>query len=446
MIIGGGPGGYVAAIRAGQAGIKTALVEKAKIGGCCLNWGCIPSRRLMESAKFFARIQSQSVNFGVDGIDPAALKFNWKTAVAEKDKIVTKLVKGVEFLMKKNGVEVISGEASIGSAKQATVGGNSYGFDKLILATGARPDRKRFAANLPDDLVVEIDDFYSRAEIPNRFVVIGGRTVACEMASLLRLIGKEVTVIASQSRLIPEIDASLSAYLLDKFRKSGIRVLLESPMPAAARSGVKIGDETIACDLVLNCATRAPVLPATTGFSLAMGDDGFISTNEYKQTSQPGIYAIGDVTGTHYAQHASAHATIAVSHISGTPVKIDEHKIPVNIYTEPELASIGFTEEELAKRNIPYVKGEFPMQVNSKAMVEGNTEGFVRIFADEKFGEVLGAHIVSSKATDLISEIALGMGLEMTLDDIIHTVHPHPTVSETVLEAGFKAMGKPLHI
>jgi dihydrolipoamide dehydrogenase len=446
IIIGSGPGGYVAAIRAGQSGLKSALVEKARIGGCCLNWGCIPSRRLMESAKLFSRIQLQAANFGIDGIDNAALKFNWKKAVAEKDKIVTKLVKGVEFLMKKNQVEIISGEAAVTGANQITVAGNSYGFKQLILATGSRPDRRRFAANLPDDFVVEIDDFYARAEIPDRIVVIGGRTVACEMASLLRLIGKQVTVVASQSKLIPGIDTSLSTFLLERFKKLGIRVHLESPMPTRAKNGVKIGDELVECDLVLNCAVRAAVLPKIEGMRIELTEDGFVKVNESRQTNQSHVYAIGDVTGTHYAQHASAHAGVAVSHMLGHPVKINDAKIPINIYTDPEIASVGWTEEQLAERNIPYMKGEFPMQVNSKALVEGNTEGFVKMLADEKYGEVLGVHIVAARATDLISEVALGVNLEATLDDLYSVVHPHPTVSESIMEAGFKAMGRPLHI
>lgn len=446
IIIGGGPGGYVAAIRAGQAGLKTALIEKHKLGGCCLNWGCVPSRRLMESAKLYARVRDQAANFGIEGIDAGQLKFNWKKAVQEKDKIVTKLVKGVEFLMKKNGVEMIAGEAAITGLQQVTVAGNSYGFSKLIIATGARPDRKRFASNLPDDLVVEIDDLYSRPEVPQRIVVVGGRAVACETANLLRLIGKEVTIVASQSRLIPELDVALSTFLQDKLKKLGIRLLLESTMPVGAKGGVKVGSETIECDLVLNCATRGAILPERTGVALELGDDGFVKVNEFKQTSVAHIYAIGDVTGSHYAQHASAHGTMAVAHMTGSPLKLDERKIPVNIYTDPELASVGFTEEELATRNIPYAKGEFPMQVNSKAMVEGATEGFTKILADEKYGEVLGAHIVSSKATDLISELALGVNLEATLEDLMHVIHPHPTTSETVMEAGMKAMGKPLHL
>ncbi len=446
VIIGGGPGGYVAAIRAAQAGVKTAIIEKHKLGGCCLNWGCVPARRLMESAKFFSRVQTQAGNFGIDGIDSAALKFNWKKAVAEKDKIVTKLVKGVEFLMKKNGVDVISGEAAVTGDGKVVAAEQEIGFGKLIIATGSRPDHHSLSAHLKAQSIVEIDDLFTRSELPQKFAILGGCAVACELANMLRLIGKDVTLITKSPRLIRKLDPSLSSFLQDKFKKLGIKIFLDSNPPLPDSKGLKVGEQVVDCDLIVNCGTRSAVLPRIEGVKFDMTDEGFFKTDSAKQTSVKGVYAIGDVTGTRYAQQASAHAAIAVGNISGIPVQIDESKIPINIYTDPEIAAVGATEEQLIERKVAFVKGDFPMQVNSKAMVEGSTEGFARILADEKYGEVLGAQIISSKATDLISALAFGMNLEATLEDLFIVVHPHPTVSETVMEAGFKALGKPLHL
>ena len=444
IIIGAGPGGYVAAIRGAQLGMKTAVVEKQKLGGCCLNWGCIPSRRLMESAKLFDRIKNGAAGFGIEGIDPQALKFNWKKAVAEKDRIVTKLVKGVEFLMKKNGVTVINGTASLDGPTNVRVGDDIYIGKNIIIATGSRPDRS-FAASLPSDIAVEIDDFYALAEIPNRYVINGGDTVACEMANMLHLIGKSVSMVTSRDKLMPWLDDACTSFVRERFKKQGIQVHFEKQITGAKKGGVLLGDELLECDLVINCTERTAVLPEMTDLHLDMRN-GFVKTNESMQTSVPNIYAIGDVTGTIFAHFASAQGSAATNHMAGVNDPLDYNKLPVNIYLDPEIAAVGLTEEQVKARSIEYVKGEFPMSVNSKAMVEGQTEGFVKILADQKYGEILGVHIVSARATDLIAEAVMSMSLEDTLESMTKAVHAHPTISETFMEAGFKAIGKPLHV
>jgi dihydrolipoamide dehydrogenase len=443
IIIGGGPGGYVAAIRAAQLGMKTALVEKSKLGGMCLNWGCVPSRRLMESARLFDRIRNSS-SFGIEGVDAKALTFNWKKAVAEKDRIVTKLVKGVEFLMKKNKVEVISGEASLVGGARVMVGGESYGAGRIIIATGSRPDRGPLRA-LPESLVMEIDDLYARDSIPENIVVAGGDTVGVEMASMLRLIGRNVTVVAPEPRLLPWIDRSLSDFVADKFQRSGIRVLLQTAFGGAKGRAVQAGDESIETGMVVNCSRRKAVLPPVEDVPLDL-EDGFVVVNEYLQTSVPSVYAIGDVTGRIFAHVAAAQGVCAVNHMAGLKEPMDYLRTPAVIYMDPEIGSVGFSEEDVKSSGTEYLKGEFPMSVNSKSIVEGNTEGFVKVLAEQKYGEILGVHVVASRATDLISEAVMCMRTEGTLDDLARVVHAHPTVSETVLEAGYKAMGKPLHI
>jgi dihydrolipoamide dehydrogenase len=443
IVIGGGPGGYVAAIRAAQLEIKTAIIERARLGGMCLNWGCVPARRLMESARVYDHVLHSSV-FGVEGIDPAAVHFNWKKSLAEKDRIVTKLVKGVEYLMKKNRVEVINGEARLSRGGGVYVGEEEYRAEHLIIATGSRPDRTP-VAGLPAKLVTEIDDLYAASDIPERIVLAGGDTVACEMASMLHLIGKTVTMVAPDEKLLPWLDESTSRFILDRFRKDGIRVLLSSRFSGGTERGVRVGDEEIECDLVVNCSRRAAVLPDLDDMPLDL-DRGFVRTNEYMQTSVPGVYAVGDVTGSIFAHVASAQGVCAVHHISGLKEPMDYKRMPMTLYMYPEISSVGLTEEQLKKDGVDYVKGEFPMSVNSKALVEGDAEGFVKILADQKYGEVLGVHVVASRATDMIAEAAMCMKTEGTLDDLARVVHAHPTVSETFLEAGFKAMGKPLHV
>jgi len=443
IIIGGGPGGYVAAIRAAQLGLKTAVVEKHRLGGMCLNWGCVPSRRFMECARVYDRVLN-SAAFGVQGVDPKAIHFDWKKAASEKDRIVTKLVKGVEFLMKKNKVDVIAGEGKLLGGTRVAVGDETYETRNTIIATGSRPDRASLA-RAPQSLLVEIDELYKRDHLPERTVVAGGDTVACEMASMLRLIGKTVTVVTAQSKLMGWLDDSLTQFIADKFKKQGIRVLTESAISGGDAGGIKVGDEIIACDLVINCERRAAVLPEMEDVPLDLEND-FIAVNEFMQTSVPSVYAIGDVTGKIFAHVASAQGVCAVNHIAGLKEPVDDLHMPVTIYMDPEIGSVGRTEEQLQREGIAYVRGDFPLNVNSKAIVEGNTEGFVKVLADQKYGEILGVHVIASRATDLISEAAMCMKTEGTLDDLTRVVHAHPTVSETVLEAGFKASGKPLHI
>jgi dihydrolipoamide dehydrogenase len=433
----------VAAIRAAQLEMKTALVEKARLGGMCLNWGCVPSRRFMESARLFERMRHAG-DFGITGFDPAALRFDWKKAVADKDRIVTKLVKGVEYLMKKNKITVLAGEATLTGDRQVTVGDASYAAAHVILATGARPDVGP-VSSLVSPLVVEVDELFARGELPERLVIAGGDTVACETASMMRLIGKEVTLVVPGSQLMPWLDESLVGFIADKFKRQGIRMLFDSRITGPGAGGVQVGEQLVECDLVINCSNRKAVLPPLEDVPLDL-DNGFARINEYCQTSVPGVYAVGDVTGQIFAHVASAQGVCAVNHIGGLKEPIDYARMPVTLYLEPEIGSVGLTETQVRDREIDCLKGEFPMSVNSKAIVEGATEGFVKVLADRQYGEVLGVHVVASRATDLISEAVMCMRTEGTLEDLARAVHAHPTISETVPEAGFKAMGKPLHV
>jgi dihydrolipoamide dehydrogenase len=262
---------------------------------------------------------------------------------------------------------------------------------------------------------------------------------------MMRLIGKDVTMVAPESRLMPWLDDSLSGFIAEKFKRQGIRMLLESRITGPNGAGIHVGDQVIECDLVINCSKRKAVLPPMTDVPLDL-ENGFVRVNEYCRTSVPGVYAIGDVTGKIFAHFASAQGVCAVNHIAGIKEPIDYRTMPVTIYMEPEIGAVGLTEAEVRESGADTVKGEFPMSVNSKAIVENATEGFVKILADRKYGEVLGVHVVASRATDLISEAVMCMRTEGTLEDLTRAVHAHPTISETVPEAGFKALGIPLHV
>ena len=443
IIIGGGPAGYVAAIRASQLGIKTAVVEKQKLGGMCLNWGCIPSKTFIETAKLYERI-SKAASFGIDGIDKKAININWKKMVARKDRIVTRLVKGVEFLMKKNGVQVITGEAKIIDAEKIFVGDTEYGAEKLMIATGSRPKRKDYSG-IGAKKIAEIDDFFAMPEIPESILVDGGRINACEMAHMLRLAGKKVTMVTDQEGLIPFMDKSIRDFITDKFKKVGIAVYTKSEITKDGEGGVFVGDNFVECGLIINAMDRKAILPEMGSLQLEM-NGSFIKINEYMQTSNPNVYAAGDVTRQFFAQIASAQGLAAVNHMAGIKEKLDYTKLPVNMYTEPEIAYVGMTEDQLKEKGIEYKSGTFPMSVNGKAMIEGNTEGFVKILYETKYGEVMGVHIVASDATDMIAEAVMAMKLESTVDDVARVVHAHPTVSETFLEAGYIAADRPVHI
>ncbi len=442
IIIGAGPAGYVAAIRAGQLGMKTAVVEKDKLGGMCLNWGCIPSKTLLESARLFDRML-HAEPFGIEGIDRQALSLNWTKAVARKNRIVARLVKGVEFLMKKNQIEIIAGEARITGVGKITVADEQHGAGAVMIATGSRPGSEGLEA-VDASKIMQIGELFDVDEIGDKFVVYGSSPYACETAFMLRLIGKEVTLISPDDRLMRFLDHDLSAFVTDRFIKSGMRLLVGRGITRDAVNGVYSGDDLIECDTVINCSDRIPVLPEM-DIDLRLRN-GFITVNDQMQTNVDSIYAAGDVTGQITAHIGSAQGIAAVNHMGGVAEKLDYSKLPMNVYLSPEIASVGLSESELEETGQEYRKGIFPLSANGKAIAEGNAEGFVKVLADKKYGEVLGVHIAALHATDMIAEASAIMHLEGTLEDVGRIVHAHPTVSESIIEASLAASGMPRHI
>lgn len=441
VIIGSGPAGYVAGIRAGQVGLKTAVVEKKKIGGMCLNWGCIPTKALLESAKKLAAVK-EAAAFGIDGIDDKKLAFNWKKAAARSERIVKRLTKGVEFLLKKNGVEIIQGEAVIESEKSISVSNRLLEAEHIIIATGSVP--QTLDLPVPDELIVEIEALLSLDALPQNPAIVGRGANAAELAQFFNLAGLPVAWLSPEEPLLPGLDPQLAAYLKTTFQKAKIDIMLFSEIKGHENGELQFDDRRIACDKIVNASLRRAVLP---GAKVELAQkNGFLTVDETLQTNIPGIYAVGDVNGkTHLAHGASAQGLFAVNAIKGIGRAIDFSRIPINIYTYPEIAQIGLTEPELKEQGIDYKISEFPLSANGKALTEGHSQGFLRLLSEKKYGEVLGVQIVADHATDMIGEAAALMQLEGTVYDVAAAVHAHPTVSEVFMEAGYDAFGEPIH-
>jgi dihydrolipoamide dehydrogenase len=442
IIIGAGPAGYVAAIRAGQLGMKTALLEKKEVGGMCLNWGCIPTKALIESAKFYNRIKSAE-NLGIDGIDQSKVTFNWTNAKKRSGKIVTKLTGGVNFLLKKNGVEVIKGEARIVSPGSVSIENRLLQTKNIFIATGSYP--APLDIDLPDGKLIQVEYLLDMEELPKRIILVGHGPVTLELAQFFQLIDKEVTVISPAENVLPGVDDYLRQYILKKTRSQGIRILENSRIGSASGDMLVVNGIEVAYDVVINCSWRNGIAPPS-DIDLNRDGNGFIPVDEFLQTGTEGIFAIGDVNGLSYLAHAaSAQGIFAVNHVQGVPGSIDIKQCPINIYTHPEVAQIGLTEREIRDQGIEYRIGEFPMSANGKALAEDSAEGMIRILSGKKLGEVLGVQIIAANATDLIAEAAAFMSVEATVYDVARTMHAHPTVSEVFLEAGMDAADKPIH-
>ncbi|MGD2092717.1 MAG: dihydrolipoyl dehydrogenase [Candidatus Aminicenantes bacterium] len=452
IIIGAGPGGYVAAIRAGQTGLKTAIIEKSNIGGMCLNWGCIPTKALLESARRLQLVKKAG-DFGIDGIDPKKLSFNWQKAVKRTERIVKRLTKGVQFLLKKNGVEVITAEASINEDKSVSADNARYTTKNLIIATGSKPSPLTDA--LPEDVVVDVEDLLKLEELPEKVVVLGNGPHAVELTQFFNLAGKTVTLLTQETILMPQVDPYLREFVGKMFKKNKIDVMISSTIKGFENGELIIEKENdkkekeekkIPCDKLINASNRTAVAPDS-GSKLEM-NNGFIKVNDQLETSIQGLYAVGDVNGKSiFAHAASAQGLYVVNRINGIAQAslFETEKFPINIYTHPEMAQVGLTEPQIQEVDTKYKVSEFPLTANGKALIEGETEGLVRMLSDKKYGEVLGVQIIAPHATDMIAEATLTMQMEGTVYDVAHTIHAHPTISEVFMEAGFDAFDQAIH-
>jgi len=456
-VIGGGPGGYVAALRARQLGASVTLIEKEKIGGVCLNWGCIPTKTLLRTAEVF-QTAKEADRFGVI-VDNVAL--DWPAALARKEEVRAQLVGGVEVLLRKAGVEVIQGEARFTGPGNLVVrngdGEKALRPDKIIIAAGSSPITLPIPGlNLPQ--VIGSDGALELPELPGRMLIIGGGAIGVEFASLFHTCGAEVTIVELLPRLVPTADHDIGEGLEWILREKGINILTSSRVagivPADNDDSVTCrvegpeGAVEIAADIVLQAVGRKPNVE---GLGLEVAGIRFspkgIAVNNRMGTNVPGIYAIGDIVGGIMLAHvASREGVVAAENAAGQESFMDYKAVPACIFSLPEAATVGMSEEGAREAGHNVRIGKFALVNNGKALAAGDTEGFIKIVADEKFDEILGLHIVGPHASDLILEGTLALTLEATLQEIDMTIHAHPSLGEAIPEAALAAHGLALHL
>jgi dihydrolipoamide dehydrogenase len=457
-IIGSGPAGYTAAIRAGQYGLKTALIEKdGFLGGTCLHVGCIPTKALLFNAELWDHLKDAK-EFGIEGVD--SRKLNWAAIQERKSKIVSKHAKGLEFLMRKNKVETIKGYGKLTGPAQSGVlavevtdGGKSslIKAKNVILSTGS--EARMIPGLEPDARVLTNIEILGLKEIPKSLVIVGAGAVGVEFASIFRSFDAEVTILEMLPRLVPVEDEDISKELARVYRKRGINFHTGAKVEKVekTKSGVAVTfsvggkQEKIEAEKILIAVGRKP---RTDNIGLEKThikpDRGFIKTDSWMQTSEPGVYAIGDIVlGTPQLAHVGAmEGIVAVTKIAGKPGKpINPEHIPNATYCHPEIGSVGLTEEKAREAGYNLKIGKFPFTANSRASIVGQHEGFIKIISDADYGEILGVHIIGPQATELIAEAVAAIELEATVEDLMWTIHAHPTLAEAMLDASNSVYG-----
>lgn len=459
IVIGSGPGGYVAAIRASQLGLKVAVVEKEHLGGICLNWGCIPTKALLKSAQVFEYTQ-HSEDYGIK-IDNATIDFD---AVVQRSRgVADGMSKGVQFLMRKNKIEVIDGFGKVKPGKKVSVHTTDgkdieLSANHIILATGGR---SRVLPGLEQDgsKVIGYREALAQKEMPKSMVIVGSGAIGVEFAYFYNAMGTEVTIVEYMDRIMPREDKDVSREVAKSFKKKGIKIITKSAVKGVDTSGTgckvtvaanKDGKETIVeCEKVLSAVG---VSPNTENIGLEevgiKTDRGLVVVDDFYQTNVEGYYAIGDILPTQALAHvASAEGIICVEKIAGhNPEPLDYGNIPGCTYCVPEVASVGMTEEEAKDAGFELKVGKFPLSASGKASAAGAKEGFVKVIYDAKYGEFLGAHMVGYNVTEMIAEVVVARKLETTGHEILKAVHPHPTISEAIMEATAAAYDEVIHL
>lgn len=452
-ILGAGPGGYVAALRAAQLGLSVALIEADHVGGTCLNRGCIPTKALVKSAEVFREVQ-HAQDFGIVVEKP---QVDFTQVMTRKDQVVETLVKGIHQLLKKANVHIIFGEGKFKQPGQIEVetedGVEIVKADHIILATGSTPAHIPIpGADLPG--VITSDEILSDTTLPESMVIIGGGVIGLEFASIYQAFGVKVTVIEMLPSLVPNIDEEMAKRLTPLLKREGINILTKTAVKEILSDGqlkVRVenekGIQEISADRVLVATGRKPNLRGIDVEALGLKTSrGAIVVNEKMQTNLPQVYAIGDVIGGIMLAHvASAEAMIAVDHAAGHPVKMDYRVIPSVIFTHPEIASVGLTEQELKGRGMKYKASKFPFSANGKALASGETAGLVKLLADDQ-GVVVGASVMGDQASSLIHELTLAIAQRLPAEDLAQVIHAHPTLSEAIMEAAHGINAKPLHL
>jgi dihydrolipoamide dehydrogenase len=458
IIIGGGPAGYVCAIRAAQLGLATAVVERDKLGGVCVNIGCIPTKALLHSA-YVANLVSHDAR--ELGVEVSGVKADYGVAMRRSRKVSEQNSKGVEFLMKKHKVTVIRGTGVLGKDRTVKVGGDEYRARKaVVIATGSRVKGiPQIGLEINKTTVISSDEALFLTEVPKTLAVIGAGAVGTEFADIFNAFGSKVTLIEALPRILPMEDAEASDTLTKSYRKRGITVHAGAKVTRATVAADKVKleleaggkQEVVEVEKVLMAAGRS-VNTEGMGFEEAgvqLTDRGFVRVDlETLETTAPGVYCIGDVAGPPMLAHKGSREGVNVAELLGGqhphPIKYDN--VPSVTYCHPEVASIGLTEEQARERKLDFQVGRFPFSANGRARATSETEGFVKIIRDRKYGEILGAHIVSSHASEIIHELVVARENEYTVEEVDLAIHAHPTLSEAVAEAALDSMGRVLHI
>ena len=457
IIVGSGPGGYVTAIRASQLGFKTAIVEKESLGGVCLNWGCIPTKALLKSAQVYDYLKH------VDqyGLKAESIDKDFTAVVTRSRNIANGMSKGVQFLMKKNKIDIIDGFGKVNTGKKVAVTSNDgtitdYSADHIIIATGAR---SRELPNLPQDgeKVIGYRKAMTLASQPSSMIVVGSGAIGVEFAHFYNAMGTKVTIVEYLPNLVPLEDKDVSKQFERSFKKAGIKVMTNASVESVDTSGkgvratvkTKKGEEILEAEIVLSA-----VGIKTNIENIGLEDVGIITdrdkilVNDWYQTNIPGYYAIGDVVpGPALAHVASAEGITCVEKIAGLHSEaIDYGNIPGCTYASPEIASVGLTEDQAKEQGFELKVGKFPFSASGKATAAGTPDGFVKVIFDAKYGEWLGCHMIGAGVTDMIAEAVLGRKLETTGHEVLKTIHPHPTMSEAVMEAVADAYDEVIHL
>tara|TARA_B100001741_G_scaffold298374_1_gene283890 strand:+ start:1625 stop:3001 length:1377 start_codon:yes stop_codon:yes gene_type:complete len=450
VVIGGGPGGYVAAIRASQLGKKVAVVEESSLGGVCLNWGCIPTKALLTNASVLDLVKNSKKY----GIDIPSYKVDWKKVVKRSRDISKRLSKGIEFLMKKNKITYIPNRAILLDSNTIKLDSKKTITSKyFILATGGH-SKTIPGFDIDSKIIITSREAMVLDEIPKHLVIIGAGAIGVEFAHLYSSFGSKVTLLEGLSEIVPNEDLDVSKELEKLFKRKNINVITNAKIEKVTKSKTKAkvfveGYETLDCDKVLMAVGVSGNIQKLGLEELSISTkNGFIEVNEYMQTNIDNIYAIGDVCGPPMLAHvASFEGTLAAEHISNKNTeKMCYDNIPACTYCEPEIASVGLTEQKAKDLGYDVKIGKFPFMALGKALADGSRDGFVKIIYDNKYGELLGCHIIGKNATNLISEISIARNLETTYHEILKTIHPHPTLSEAIHEATADAFGEAIHI
>ncbi len=452
IVLGSGPGGYVTAIRASQLGFKTAVIEKENLGGVCLNWGCIPTKALLKSAQVFDYLK-HAEDYGLSVENPDK---DFTKVVARSRGVAEGMSKGVQFLLKKNKIDVINGFGKLKPGKKIDVEGKEYSADHIVIATGAR---SRQLPSLPQDgkKVIGYREAMTLKKQPESMIVVGSGAIGAEFAQFYNSMGTKVTIVEYLPNLVPLEDEDVSKQFGRSFKKAGIKVMTSSSVESVDTSGKKIkatvktkkGEEVLEADIVLSAVGIKSNIE-----NIGLEDVGIvvdrdkILVNDWYQTNIPGYYAIGDVVpGPALAHVASAEGITCVEKIKGMQVEaIDYGNIPGCTYATPEIASVGLTEKQAKEEGYDIKVGKFPFSASGKASAAGTKDGFVKVIFDAKYGEWLGCHMIGAGVTDMIAEAVLGRKLETTGHEVLKAIHPHPTMSEAVMEAVADAYDEVIHL